>query len=387
MPFAENSMVQGTFTVPGTLPGSLNLNLGFLPTRFIAKSTTQIGAADALETIERMEWDSTAPGHTLVEWHTASATTMNFSDVTVNGISLYDGHNSVLLGPAMAGTTITKAASAVCTTTPAHGLQTGDVVIITNNNIMTQLGGLYFTVTVTGANTFTIPLNTNTANFVQETGYVVRKLIVGPLYYPQRRYISNITAANPMVVSTNVAHGMLPGQQVRLRIPTAFGMTQANNLQGVITAVTAQTFTLGGIDSSAFTAFAWPASTAVPFTPPQVIPVGSGPIMVTVGGATYADDLIWDATTNQQFQGITIGTGVLLASAAGTVGSVARGESKENSDVDVLVSMDKHDDLLDFVRLKFSLEKKLRRKVDLVTYGNLSPFIKKSVTKEQVRIL
>jgi hypothetical protein len=76
--------------------------------------------------------------------------------------------------------------------------------------------------------------------------------------------------------------------------------------------------------------------------------------------------------------------GVLRSSV---FGSFSRGEAKPGSDIDILVDMKKNADLLDFVRLKFSLEKKLRRKVDLVTYGNLSPFIKDQVQKDQVKIL
>ena len=68
-------------------------------------------------------------------------------------------------------------------------------------------------------------------------------------------------------------------------------------------------------------------------------------------------------------------------------GSAARGEARATSDVDILVSMKKDADLLDFVRLKFSLEKKLRRKVDLVTYSGLSSFIRSRVAKEQIKIL
>lgn len=76
--------------------------------------------------------------------------------------------------------------------------------------------------------------------------------------------------------------------------------------------------------------------------------------------------------------------GVLRSSV---FGSYARGQAKKNSDVDILVDMDKQADLLDFVRLKALLEKKLKRKVDLVTYGNLSPYIKRQVAKEQIKIL
>ena len=100
-------------------------------------------------------------------------------------------------------------------------------------------------------------------------------------------------------------------------------MVQINNLQGIISAVTATTFTLGGlktIDSSTFTAFAWPAVTAVPFTPAIVEPIGSGPSPVTVGGITYNVSQLDDATTNVGFQGFTVGNGLLLTATGAVIG-------------------------------------------------------------------
>ncbi|MEK7161405.1 MAG: nucleotidyltransferase family protein [Patescibacteria group bacterium] len=68
-------------------------------------------------------------------------------------------------------------------------------------------------------------------------------------------------------------------------------------------------------------------------------------------------------------------------------GSRARAENHQGSDVDILVEMPKNRDLLDFVRLKLDLEDRLGHKVDLVTYSGLSPFIKKQVLKEHIKIL
>lgn len=325
MPFAENFMVSGVTTASQTasLPASIKINCGFLPTRVVITNETQFGSlATGNENIQSMFWDSNSPNQTNIMYLNAAGTSILPGAVTTNGISLYDGHNSVQLGAQISGTTITKANPAVCTAT-AHGLQTGDTILMTNNAVMTQLGGLGFTVTVTGANTFTIPINTNTANFTQETSFKFRKVVVGSLFYPTRHSISNLTAANPIVVSTLSNHGLTVGQQVRLRVPSVFGMSQANNLQGVITAVTAATLTIGSIDSSAFTAWAWPAPTSVPFTAAMVIPVGSGPSPVTLGLVTYYQDGLDDATLNQQFQGFTIGTGLLQTSAAGTIGITA----------------------------------------------------------------
>ncbi len=64
---------------------------------------------------------------------------------------------------------------------------------------MTQILGLDFTVTVTSATTFTIPLDSS--GFASPgTAGVVRKL-QPPLYVPELRVITSITAASPGVVT------------------------------------------------------------------------------------------------------------------------------------------------------------------------------------------
>ncbi len=68
---------------------------------------------------------------------------------------------------------------------------------------------------------------------------------------------------------------------------------------------------------------------------------------------------------------------------AAIFGSVARGEAKKNSDIDILVKLPKSMSLLDFVGLKLDLEEKLGRKVDLVEYAAIHPLLKDSILKEQ----
>jgi len=65
----------------------------------------------------------------------------------------------------------------------------------------------------------------------------------------------------------------------------------------------------------------------------------------------------------------------------GLFGSFVRGEQRRRSDIDFLVEFEKptFDNFMDLV---FSLEKLLGKKVDIVTQGSLSPYIRPYVEKE-----
>lgn len=72
---------------------------------------------------------------------------------------------------------------------------------------------------------------------------------------------------------------------------------------------------------------------------------------------------------------------------AALFGSVARGEAKENSDVDILVELPKGKSLFDLVELKLDLEDLLEKKVDIGTFNSLDPLIKPYAEKDMVHIL
>ena len=70
---------------------------------------------------------------------------------------------------------------------------------------------------------------------------------------------------------------------------------------------------------------------------------------------------------------------------AGIFGSFVRGKQKKNSDIDILVKF--NGSLLDLVGLEMELEKKLQRKVDLLTYGGIHHLLKKRILNEEVKII
>ena len=67
-------------------------------------------------------------------------------------------------------------------------------------------------------------------------------------------------------------------------------------------------------------------------------------------------------------------------------GSVARGEAREDSDVDLLVEMAPERSLLDIIAIQQDLEDLLGRKVQVLTEAAVSPYFREAVLKEAVEL-
>ncbi|MCL5257370.1 MAG: nucleotidyltransferase family protein [Chloroflexi bacterium] len=67
-------------------------------------------------------------------------------------------------------------------------------------------------------------------------------------------------------------------------------------------------------------------------------------------------------------------------------GSFAKGNSRPDSDVDVLVDMEPGRSILDVVAIKQDLEDLLGRKVDVVTEPAISKYIRDDVLQEAVHL-
>jgi predicted nucleotidyltransferase len=72
---------------------------------------------------------------------------------------------------------------------------------------------------------------------------------------------------------------------------------------------------------------------------------------------------------------------------AAIFGSLAKGEAKTSSDIDILVEIKSDMSLLDFIGIKIELEEALKMRVDLVEYDTIKPIIKERILAEQVVIL
>ena len=72
---------------------------------------------------------------------------------------------------------------------------------------------------------------------------------------------------------------------------------------------------------------------------------------------------------------------------AGLFGSYTKGEQKKGSDIDILIQPTKDMSLLDLSGLKIELEKVLGKKVDLVSYKYIHPYLKDKILKSEVKII
>lgn len=67
-------------------------------------------------------------------------------------------------------------------------------------------------------------------------------------------------------------------------------------------------------------------------------------------------------------------------------GSILRGETKPNSDIDFLVELEPGRSLLDIIAIKQDLEDLLGCKVDVVTEAAVSPYIRNEVLSQAVSL-
>lgn len=264
---------------------------------------TQIAAAAATTGYE-FYWQFGMPqGGGLEYISNGGSTAVNIVTLASGGFTLVDSSLNVP-GPAVAVTGATNAAQPVVSTASTAGLSNGDVVRLTSMTGQANISGYDFTIDTLIANTsFRIANALANAPGAVATAGFWRRIPFNPIYYPSKRFVVNITRAANAVITTSVNHNYVAGMSIRLSVPAAFGMTQADGLLVNIRSVTAGTITVD-LDTTAFSAFVFPSAAAVPFTPASCVPVGEETDQFS------NPNLLDDATVNTAFIGVTLGAGV-----------------------------------------------------------------------------
>lgn len=89
-----------------------------------------------------------------------------------------------------------------------------------------------------------------------------------PVYAPAMRVITNITNANPAVVTTSFNHGYITGTIARIDMPIGYGMPQIDQQTGTIAVLSPTTFSIS-IDTTTYEPYSTPQ---IVTQYPQVVP-------------------------------------------------------------------------------------------------------------------
>lgn len=248
----------GTFTSTGV---GEKINLPADADRFVTINHTQSATTQSTGRMIEAEWrkNVTAQGYARRTGKLNSANTTEVTVVTSGGFTYVT--EPPLPEAEITGTTITKASAAVCSATNTYS--DGDRVRIYDPTGMLQIGGMEFTISSTSGSAFTL-LGLDSSGFTTAaTAFKVRRVSNDPAVAPEFLYVTKITKANPCVITVSTAHNYQVGQMIHMSVPSSFGMTEIDQMDLKITAVGTYTITVD-LDSSGFSTFSFPESTASP---------------------------------------------------------------------------------------------------------------------------
>lgn len=190
----------------------------------------------------------------------AFAAGTGFTYVTTNPVVEPQAANAI--------TGITAASPAVVTQTNTYS--DGDIIQFYGTTGMLQISGMNFQISSTSGSGYTL-IGLRAAGFAAPaTAGFTRRISKYAAVDPQYLYITEITQATQAVVRTSVdpTAYYVVGMKVHFSVPYSYGMTQINGLTGTIVAVSAANYTMTvDIDTSAFTAFAFPTSALAAVSP------------------------------------------------------------------------------------------------------------------------
>lgn len=305
----SDCVLSGSFTTPASGNATQTLQLPFQPDLIEVWVQGNSSGDNWTSTanpgpVKYAFWQSgMAAGSALCTANTNSAATDTSTFLSSGGFTVVSSAANQY-GASQAGSGITAAAPAVMTLTNSNVYNTGDIVLVQGSTGMLQVSGIPWYVTKTGATTYNLGSSFSTSGFSAATAVVTRKLLYPGVFQPQLAYMVGVTAANPCVVTTSYPHGYAVNQTVRFNVPSQWGMTQLSGLTGLITAVTTYTFTVN-INSSAFTAFAFPTS--------AIAAAGVSPATCEV----IAEDasIFIGSSVDNDYQGIIIGNSATAGAA------------------------------------------------------------------------
>lgn len=267
-------LVQGSFTSTGV---AVNIPLPASADYFVAFNQTQAATTQTTGRGIKFEWfsnPSMASNAAYETFKTNSSNALNYNLVTSGGFTYLPSYPAPQAP--VTGTAITNASPAVVSMTNTYS--NGDDVVLYNTTGMEIIGGMTFTISSVSGSAFTL-LGLPAAGFAAAaTAVTARRVYPYKEMLPEYLYVTAVSQAAQAVVtvSQDPTNVVFVGQKLVFQIPQSFGMTQLNtrgapgtqDLPAVVVSVNAAAyqFTIN-VNTSAYTPFAFPASTLSPTAP------------------------------------------------------------------------------------------------------------------------
>ncbi len=327
----------GTLTATASTPQDIQIASMDPPDYFVMKNITKWGNGGATGYDVEWWWERSMTQGTAKGINQAATTfILSNTQLTTDGFYTY---NTAVPPTFTANTSVTAvtrgAANGVTVVTLTNDgtlgprIHTGDYVRLYNIAGMQQISGMLFQVVNTTATTsITIDLDSNAFAADGTTG--VCQKVIKPLYYPRYNYVTRMTVSGTStIINTTYDTNFTVGEEVSLRIPPSVsGFTTnsaANNLKGVVTAVTNATATTCSritvsINTAGLGTFALPtsaqAAVGIGEAPvSMLLPAGSG----VIPGAIPPAMNIQDAFDNRNLWVIHLGGSIFTNSATSDV--------------------------------------------------------------------
>ncbi len=204
-----------------------------------------------------LRWRKAGSSAILIDKFSTSVASGGFTYVTSAPVIEAQAPNAI--------TAITAASPAVVSQTNTYS--ENDIVYLYNTTGMLQIAGMPFQISTVSGSGYTL-IGLRAAGFAAAaTAGFTRRTSKFNAVEPEFLYITEITQATQAVVRTSVdpTQHYVVGMKIHFSVPASFGMTQISGLTGKILSVSAANYTVTvDIDTSAFTAFAFPASALSP---------------------------------------------------------------------------------------------------------------------------
>lgn len=283
----------------------VNIPLTFEPDYFEILNYTQMATTNATGKVVESKWQNGFPldyAQTITKTNNTDA--LNGTIATANGFSAintepYSNSTTPVYGSNIAVTAVSTASPPVVSTGTTTGLVNGSSVVQLVNVLGSpQYNGIPFTVgTVVASTSFTLKYAAQLSVAGTTGFYKVRNL--SNQWGPGSRIVMSISRANQAVVTFSETHPWVVGDKIQMLVGPDYGMTEMNGLVGTVTAIdTATNSVTLNINSSGFTAFAFPLAASYPFTFSQAVSVGEVPTIIT------------GVTANDAITAIKVGTAV-----------------------------------------------------------------------------